>query len=150
MLLGKFFLLVLLAGLAFFYGHTGRQTSTLKSIASSSSGMSPTPTSPATPSPTVSPTVVQVSGSTNTSSSFQYPNSTQTNQSNGQITFQSSDDPATITNWYKDKIKTLGLNVTTFVQTNTNNSILNTLRGANGSKSIDVEISKKPDDQIVI
>ena len=45
-------------------------------------------------------------------------------------------------NWYKDKIKALGMNATSFVQTNTNDNVLNKLVAANNSQKVTVEISR--------
>jgi len=61
--------------------------------------------------------------------------------------YQSSDDPATITNWYKNKINTSGMNVTSFVVTSTNNNVLNKLAGGSSTEKFSVEISKKQNDQ---
>ncbi len=67
-----------------------------------------------------------------------YPGST----SVGDSKWQSNDPPQVITNWYKDKIKSQGMNATSFVQTNTNDNILNKLVGANGSMKVSVEITR--------
>lgn len=76
---------------------------------------------------------------------FQYPNSRQTETRENALTFESTDSPQFITDWYKEKIKAEGLNTTSFIQTNTNGNVLNKLAGANGSREIQVEITKKSD-----
>lgn len=73
-----------------------------------------------------------------TASDFVYPGATPV----GNNTYQSSDDPVKITNWYKNRINSAGMNVTSFVMTTTNNNVLNKLVGANGSSRISVDISK--------
>ncbi|OGH39316.1 MAG: hypothetical protein A3B44_02435 [Candidatus Levybacteria bacterium RIFCSPLOWO2_01_FULL_38_21] len=106
--------------------------------------MVPTPTPTPIPIPTSIP-----STSTPTPffqinmSSFIYPGSTILNQSEDKMTLQSSDDPQAITNWYKEKITSMGMNAKSFVQTNTNGNILNKLAGANGSINVSIEISKQ-------
>lgn len=76
---------------------------------------------------------------TNTNTSdWRYPEA----QDNGNSSFTSSQNPTTITNWYKDKIKSLGMNTTSFVTTNTNDNVLNKLAGANGSENVTIEIKK--------
>ena len=106
--------------------------------------MVPTPTPTPIPIPTSIP-----STSTPTPffqinmSSFIYPGSTILNQSEDKMTLQSSDDPQAITNSYKKKITSMGMNAKSFVQTNTNGNILNKLAGANGSINVSIEISKQ-------
>jgi len=62
--------------------------------------------------------------------------------------FESNDDPDLITNWYKEKIKSLGMNSKSFVQTKTNGNVLNKLVGARGDKEIRVGIVKKNDESV--
>ncbi|MDO8498394.1 MAG: hypothetical protein Q7S44_01265 [bacterium] len=76
----------------------------------------------------------------NYSSDFVYPHATPTPDFSS---FKSSDDTTAITNWYREKIKSLGMSTTSFVQTNTNGNVLNKLVGSDGQKEIEVEISKK-------
>lgn len=148
MLMGKFLLLIFLIGvLILFNPPTPNKTPTIKSISVKPSEITPIPSN--TPYLTISPTSTPSIPPKKTNLLFQYPNSSKTGEDNGQAVFISSDDPFLITSWYKEKIKTLGMNVTTFIQTNSNNLILNTLKGANGQSSIDVEISKKPNDSVV-
>ena len=76
-------------------------------------------------------------------SDFQYPSSNVVSINGNTEIFESSDDPKKITDWYKDKIKNMGMVATSFVQTNTNDNILNKLVGANGEREVRVEITKK-------
>lgn len=80
---------------------------------------------------------------------FQYPSSIVVSKTENTATLESTDDPKKITNWYKDKIKALNMNVTTFVQTSTNGNILNKLVGANGNTELRIEITKQNNSQTV-
>jgi hypothetical protein len=88
----------------------------------------PPDTQTATPGPT------KTDGSFNISN-FIYPGSSVQNRSD-------SDDTDAITEWYKNKIKSLGVNVKSFVTTKANDKVLNKLVGANSELEISVEISK--------
>lgn len=108
---------------------------------------SPSPDLISSPTPIASPVMKATPYATPTpvannssSSDWQYPNSTFA----GSGKWQSSDSPSQITNWYKDKIKMLGFNSTSFVQTNTNDNVLNKLAAAKNSSKVAVEISKSP------
>lgn len=119
----------------------------------------PTPTLTPTPSqipndspslipPTLTPTLSPTPTNTpiNESQSildFKYPNSSQVSLNGNEMVLESTDDPKIITDWYKDKIKTMNMSVTSFVQTSTNGNILNKLVGSNGNKEVRVEISKQ-------
>jgi len=91
----------------------------------------------------IPPTSTPVPSSQRDISSFVYPGSITLNQSEKEITLQSFDDPSNITNWYKEKITSLGMNAKSFVQTNTNGNVLNKLTGANLMFKVSVTISKK-------
>ena len=51
--------------------------------------------------------------------------------------------------WYKEKIKALGMNTTSFVQTKTNGDVLNKLVGSRGQQKVEVEIIKNNREQEV-
>lgn len=106
--------------------------------------VTPTPTIDQPQPTSVSVTANQPSSKTESTENinWQYPNSTLL-EKDGQLTFQSMDDTTTITNWYKERIKSLGLNATSFVQTKTNGNVLNKMVGSNGQTEIEVEVSKK-------
>ncbi|MBI2022736.1 hypothetical protein HYS97_02725 [Candidatus Daviesbacteria bacterium] len=72
---------------------------------------------------------------------FVYPNST----SLGSGVYESNDSPNIITDWYKEKIKSLGMSTTSFVQTSANDNVLNKLVGSDGKGEIRVEISRPAD-----
>ncbi|MBI2008461.1 hypothetical protein HYS82_02285 [Candidatus Amesbacteria bacterium] len=135
-------ILVVLALALFLAGGIFRQTKAVSSF--------PIPTVPVTvtliPSPTKIPVTVTV---TLTPSRFpvtdwQYPGSARVSSN----TYESSDSPDKITDWYQDKIKQLGLNTKTFVRTKTNDRVLNKLVAAGKSLEIRVEITKNPSDSV--
>ena len=118
---------------------------------------SPTPAPTYTPTPSPQPTVVPPTATATSKpnqqsqsvSDFQYPSSTVVSISVNTATFESTDDPKKITDWYKDKIKSIGMKTTSFVQTSTNGNVLNKLVGANGNKEVRVEISKQNNNAVV-
>src|SRR3989338_4347040 len=113
--------------------------------------LSPTPIThnqptgiPPTSTPTNTPTQP-----TQPNSDFQYPGSTLIERVESTTIFESIDDPKKITDWYKDKIKSMNMNVTSFIQTSTNGKVLNKLAGTNGKTQARVEIEKQENSQIV-
>jgi len=107
-------------------------------------------TSPApseTHTPTITPSSTQNSSTTLTD--FIYPNANINAQSETSLTLSASDDAQVITDWYKNKIKELGMNTRSFVQTKTNDNVNNVLSAAKGSDEIKVTITKKAGDQQV-
>lgn len=98
-----------------------------------------------TNSPSPTPRVVVESNLGN----YKYPNSKVVSSTSISLTLESGDNPDTITNWYKDKIKSENMNVTSFVVTKTNDNVLNKLVGANGQKELRVEIKKNASDSFV-
>jgi len=97
-----------------------------------------------TPIPTLVPsTSIPIPSSQRNISSFAYPGSIILSKSEKEMTLQSLDDPQAITNWYKEKIISAGVNAKSFVTTNTNGNVLNKLVGAKSGFKISVEISKK-------
>ena len=107
---------------------------------------SPTPEESSTPHNSVSITITTPKPAPTSQSTqdigLQYPGSNKTSSN----TYTSSDDPQKITDWYKDKIKSLGANSKSFVQTNTNGNVLNKLVGAKSGLTISVEIKKAAGD----
>lgn len=81
------------------------------------------------------------------SSELVYPGATDSNSDGA--TFESFDDVSLITDWYKDKIQSLNMSTTSFIQTNTNGNILNRMIGSDGKKEIEIEISKRRDQEEV-
>ncbi len=100
---------------------------------SAQSAPSPTPHPSATPRSIPTPSSSSVS-----TSDWKYPNSTST----GDNKWQSNDGPQVITNWYKSRIEALHLNAQSFVQTDTNDNVLNKLVAGSGAFKVSVEISK--------
>jgi len=82
-------------------------------------------------------------------STWIYPNSKQTENSGNTFSLQSYDDPGKITDWYKQKIESMGMSAKSFVQTKANDNVLNKLAAASGNKKIDVEIEQKAGEQVV-
>ncbi len=80
--------------------------------------------------------------------SWYYPNASSQNSSSGEANLNSTDDSQTITIWYKNKIHDQQMNVTSFIQTNTNNNVLNSLVAANGQQEIRIEIKKSSQENI--
>lgn len=74
---------------------------------------------------------------------FLYPNSKLTKKEGNTLTLESSDSPQRITDWYKEKIKSLGMSAKSFVQTSTNGNVLNKLAGSDGTVEVNAEIKKQ-------
>ena len=72
-----------------------------------------------------------------------YPGSVIISSNGSTLKLTSSDNPDTITQWYKEKIKSAGMNVNSFVTTKTNGNVLNKLSAADGTTDIKVEIKKQ-------
>lgn len=114
-----------------------------------------TPSATWTPIPTIVPTekIMYSPYATQTNAAqqgatVQYPNSQQTNSSGNTIYYESTDSPNAITDWYKTKIKSMGMNTTSFIQNNSNNNVLNQLIGSDGRRNIRVEITKPAGENI--
>ena len=71
------------------------------------------------------------------------PTETITNQTNSTLSLESTDSPEDITDWYKNTINTIGMNVTSFVVTSTNDVVLNKLSAANSEMKIEVTIKNE-------
>lgn len=74
---------------------------------------------------------------------YKYPNSQLISTFSNTLSLESEDDSDVITNWYKQMLNSLGMNVKTFVTTKANDKVLNKLVVADGNKEISVEISKE-------
>ena len=125
----------------------------------------PSPTHSQTPSPTLTPTPSEENQPTaipptstpttrpdqpsQSISDFQYPSSSIISKTNFQTNLESTDDPKKITDWYKEKIKSIGMKATSFVQTNTNGNVLNKLVGATGNQEVRIEITKQNNNAVV-
>lgn len=114
---------------------------------------SPTDNPTITPSQTPTPTTITPSPKpTNENQSnvdFKYPNSATISQNGSETVYESTDDPKKITDWYKDKIKSIGMKATSFVQTSTNGNVLNKLVGANQNQEVRIEITKQSNNALV-
>ena len=74
---------------------------------------------------------------------FIYPGSNIVSQSNNNLDLISSDNPKTISEWYKAKIKELNMAVTTSVFTQANDKYLIKLSGTNGEYEVKGEVNKE-------
>ncbi len=105
----------------------------------------PLPSVTATPTPTIiskeNATPTKAPQITNTTE-FIYPNASDIARGNSKISFKSSDNPESITNWYKNEINSRGYSVTSFVTTKTNGNVENKLAGASGEDKLQVKIEK--------
>lgn len=127
----------------------GEQTETPVSPTSTEN---PTPTHPPTPTPTdiPRPTPTTEQHSQSNTQNFVYPGAIQTGNDGNMTRYESDDNPTTITDWYKNKIREMNMNAKTFVTTNTNGNILNKLAGSNGNSNISIEIEKHGSSKTII
>ncbi len=112
----------------------------------------PNPTSEPTPSPTEFPLSSpgpQSSAPTNQSIilSYRYPGSTILTQNPSHLELKSSESPNKITEWYKSKIKSLGLTTHSMSSTSTNDNILNVMAAAGNNSQVKIEIKKQSEEQ---
>lgn len=124
----------------------------IQSDPTSTPAPAPTPTQPgATPTPSATVTIKQevkdnsIVSQTFNLADFKYPNSNQISGSDNTMNLESNDTPDLITDWYKEKIRSLGFKSKSFVQTKTNGNVLNKLVGASGNREIRVEVIKSAD-----
>lgn len=94
----------------------------------------------------VSPSIFPATKNTSTQiSEFLYPNSKINSQTSSSAVLQSSDSTNSITDWYENKLRSLGYGTTSFVKTSSNNNILNKLVTAKNGNQVSVEIKKTAD-----
>ncbi|EKD91305.1 MAG: hypothetical protein ACD_30C00026G0002 [uncultured bacterium] len=117
----------------------------IESVPTGQPSINPTPTVPAIAIPTPSPTLAPQ----NFIGDFVYPNSKKVSGGENSFVLESNDNPDSITDWYKEKIRNLGMNVKTFVTTKTNGKVLNKLVGAGREGEVIVEISKSAGSGVV-
>lgn len=94
--------------------------------------------------PTQTPSVTKSSDINTALDNFIYPGSEMVSSNDSSLQLRSSSDVDNITDWYKEKIRSLNMNVKSFVTTKTNDNVLNKLVGANGNSEISVEVKKEP------
>ncbi len=105
----------------------------------------PLPIETQRPQPSSLPSPNQPTTSSSQSNNLQglnYPNSKLISSNDNTLILESTDNATIISNWYKQQIKQIGMNATSFVQTNTNGNVLNKLVGSNGHNDIEVDIRK--------
>ena len=112
---------------------TPHLTKSVKASTTYTQVLSPTPTNSVTQLPT-SPN--------NSLEQFSYPHATITQSSDTKASMTSSDDPTTITNWYKNVLTTMHMSTTAVSMSSTNNSVSNQLAGDNGSLQVRITITK--------
>jgi len=99
--------------------------------------------------PTITPTPTLQPPEKDANLLWQYPNSSIITKSETALILESNGDVDAITDWYKEKIKAMGMNAKSFVVTKTNGNVLNKLVGDNGNIEIRVEISKSAGESTV-
>jgi hypothetical protein len=77
------------------------------------------------------------------SNDFIYPDSTLISSSPEKISLSSTDNPDTITNWYKDKLKSMNFNINSFITTRANQKTQNKLVSSDSRNSYVVDISQQ-------
>jgi len=130
-------------------GEKTGETLSLEAESQEPSISSPTqiPTATSSPAPTNSPT--SLPSPLIGTSAFIYPGARIIASSDSSATLESTENPDKITDWYKEKIKSWGGNVTSFVVTKTNDNVLNKLVGSNGKGEVKVEIKKDSGSSVV-
>jgi hypothetical protein len=110
-----------------------------------------TPTMTKTNTPTKVPTNTPAPNTNNSNSTstfsvsgFHYPGASVTSSTNTPLELTTHDSPASVTDWYKNKINATGMNVKSFVTTTANEKVVNKLVAANGGQEISVDITKDP------
>ncbi len=99
---------------------------------SSTPSASLNPSASPTPAPSVSAKLLD----------FIFPESEVKISSGDNLELESSKESNEITSWYKEKIRSLGFSVKSFVTTTTNGQVKNSLVGANEDLEVKVEINK--------
>jgi hypothetical protein len=92
--------------------------------------------------PTSTPTVKTVFSM----DAFLFPGAKVVNINSVEARLTSSENPDAITEWYKQKIISFGMNVKSFVTTKANDNVVNKLAGADGSREVNIEITKAVSD----
>lgn len=99
------------------------------------------------PTRTSTPVPTQSRGDTNQNiDPFLYPGSVIVSSNSNSMQLTSTQDADVITDWYKEKIKSMGYRSTAFAATKTNGNVLTKLAGANGNTQINIEITKPSGD----
>jgi hypothetical protein len=120
-------------------------------VENSVSFSSPSPAITPTASPTSFPTLSPRNNISNQRdiSDYIYPNSRVNSRTHDSLDLTSTDNPDTIANWYKDRIKSKNMNVNTFVMTKSNDKVVDKLVGQSQSASVNIEINKEAGDSTV-
>ena len=92
----------------------------------------------------------QVSNDSTPSDDWIYPGSNVREINTKTLILDTTDSHQSVTDWYKEKIKSTGGSVTSFVTTAVNNEIKNELEGAGGDVDVEVKIEKSAISDVVI
>lgn len=97
-----------------------------------------TPTLTPIPQPTAQPTPLSPAKT----QSWFYPGAQIQSQSGSTSIYQTTDDPNQVADWYKSQINSQHLNTKSFITTNSNGNVVNSLVGAAGNSQVTVKINK--------
>lgn len=78
-----------------------------------------------------------------------YPNSKIISSGENNLILESTDNPSQISNWYKNQIRENKWTITSFIETATNNEILNKMVASRNQEDARVTISKSVNDRVV-
>lgn len=121
---------------------TFSQESSYPTITPSPTQIESSPTKAALPTSTSTPPTVTQKPNQNTMSDLIYPGSLIRNQTETALELESSNDPQSVTQWYKDTIDSMNMNVKSFSQNTVNGNTHNSLVSANNNTEIRVTITK--------
>lgn len=93
--------------------------------------------------PTSNPTPQDIPQPSYSNSEYVFPGASVISDSGSELILQSNSGTDEITEWYRNKLKSLGLNVNTTVKTKANDKVLNKLAASGADTSVGVEISKE-------
>lgn len=129
--------------ISFFHPHTQFQ-SNAKVIFQVAPSTTPSASNSPSPSPTLFPSVTPFFLSD--LSSFIYPGSMQTGSSSVSLSLQTTDDANTVSTWYQRRVSSLHLQITSVVESNSNNTSIDVITCYTDSQNIKIQITRKPTD----
>lgn len=106
----------------------------------------PTNTSASRPSPVTrtiqSPTATPAPLTTPGSDDWKYPGSSVISRGTDRLSLETPDEPATVTSWYENRIRTLGYSARTSVRTQTNGNTENKLAASGRDGTISITVTR--------
>lgn len=102
----------------------------------------PTVESVSSPFPSPSPPVNIPSPSPNNLNNFRYPNASVAGPDSRTLILETNDSPVAVTNWYRNQLNNLHMNIRTYIQTSVNGNVSNKLTTSDGESSIEIDITK--------